>query len=169
MSAIFILSEVLSYKRWIILCYLKWKGKNWDKVIEQLILANSWSNTDWLFSLKLCSDWLSEPLTDEFQKWRQTQRQSESDRLLNYLLLQLKRLKLYNWFKFYRNSFLAKKNLEINTILIFINVFFSSTNDFIIGPDSWTLFPCAPHAPATVVSTDIPLFWLIIDLPRVSS
>ena len=26
-------------------------------------------------SLKLCSDWLGEPLTDEFQKWRHTDTQ----------------------------------------------------------------------------------------------
>ena len=30
-------------------------------------------SSDWLVSLKLCSDCLGEPFTDEFQKWRQTQ------------------------------------------------------------------------------------------------
>ena len=29
-------------------------------------------SSDWLVNLKLCSDWLGEPLTDELLKWRQT-------------------------------------------------------------------------------------------------
>ena len=33
-------------------------------------------SSDWLVSLKLCSDWLGEPLTDEFQEWRQTNKQT---------------------------------------------------------------------------------------------
>ena len=33
-------------------------------------------SSDWLVSLKLCSDWPGEPLTDEFQEWRQTNTQT---------------------------------------------------------------------------------------------
>ena len=35
-------------------------------------------SSDWLVSLKLCSDWLGEPLTDEFQKWRHTDTQTDT-------------------------------------------------------------------------------------------
>ena len=35
-------------------------------------------SSDWLVSLKLCSDWLDEPFTDEFQKWRQTHTQTHT-------------------------------------------------------------------------------------------
>ena len=41
----------------------------------QLILADTAHlilSSDWSVSLKLCSDWLGELLTDEFQKWRHT-------------------------------------------------------------------------------------------------
>ena len=33
-------------------------------------------SSDWLVSLTLCSDWLGEHLTDEFQKWRHTHKQT---------------------------------------------------------------------------------------------
>ena len=32
--------------------------------------------SDWSVSFKLCSDWLGELLIDEFQKWRQTDKQT---------------------------------------------------------------------------------------------
>ena len=56
------------------------KSMHWF-YIEQLISAGTAVlilSSDWLVSLKLCSDWLSEPLTDEFQKWRQTDRHTHT-------------------------------------------------------------------------------------------
>ena len=34
-------------------------------------------SSDWSVSLKLCSDWLGELLTNEFQKWRQTDKHTD--------------------------------------------------------------------------------------------
>ena len=34
-------------------------------------------SSDWLVSFKQCSDWLGKTSTDEFQKWRQTNRQTD--------------------------------------------------------------------------------------------
>ena len=38
--------------------------------------ANKILSSDWS-GLKMCSDWLGELLTDEFQKWRHTNRQTD--------------------------------------------------------------------------------------------
>ena len=34
-------------------------------------------SSDWLDSVKLCSDWLVNLLKEEFQKWRQTNKHTE--------------------------------------------------------------------------------------------
>ena len=34
-------------------------------------------SSDWLVSLKLCSDWLANLLKEEFHKWTQTNRQKD--------------------------------------------------------------------------------------------
>ena len=50
-----------------------------DITIEQLISADTADlklSSDWSVSLKQCSDWLGELLTDEFQKWRHTDKQT---------------------------------------------------------------------------------------------
>ena len=83
-----------SFKRGIIFCYLKWKREHRDLEIEQLMSADSADkilSSDWIVSLNLCSNWLVNLLKEEFQKWRQTDKQTSwSDSLLNCLLSQLK-------------------------------------------------------------------------------
>ena len=45
------------------------------------------TKSDWSVSLKLCSDWLGELLTNEFQKWRQTDR--HTNRHISLALVEL--------------------------------------------------------------------------------
>ena len=64
--------------------YMKWKEVDRDRTLYLLGLNwtadFSWSkilSSDWSVSLKLCSDWLGELLTDEFQLLWHTQTQTD--------------------------------------------------------------------------------------------
>ena len=67
---------------------LNWKGVDRDRLLKLLSLnwtadvswytADKILSSDWWVSLKLCSDWLVNLLKEEFQKWRHTDRQTDT-------------------------------------------------------------------------------------------
>ena len=84
-SKVFLLYlHTLQKKSQTFLIYLKWYVIWNEKENTKTYKLNSWFqptadlilSSDWLVSLKLCSDWLGEPFTDEFQKWRHTNKQT---------------------------------------------------------------------------------------------
>ena len=75
-----------------------------EKEITVTDKLNSWFqpaadpilSSDWLATLKLCSDWLGEPLTDEFQKWH-----SHTDRVIWYIVVELLTFAVKKGIKYY--------------------------------------------------------------------
>ena len=92
-------------------------------------------SSDWLVSLKLCSDWLDEPFKRRISKVAQTDKQTNwSDKLLNCLLSQLK-----TWSKMallqFKSLISPLKYKILNLIFRYINRIIQILND----ADAWHL------------------------------